>query len=338
MARNRGFAVEIEAAGVPAQSVADALNAAGVATVNRQGSYGWNAAQRDMWQVTYDGSLSRMRMPFELISPVLHGAAGFATLETVANALVAVGATVGKACGLHVHVDANDLDGDALKRLAALFVRYEDEMDRLQPPSRHSNPYCGSNRRAAGGGTDEGATRRAVERIVNAPASRDGVRSVFGMQRYRKLNFEALAKHGTIEWRQAAGTLNARKIKVWVALCLGMVECARRSRGVDSKTQTSWSRLRAKVPAEMRAELDARRRELERAAVRRARAAERERVAREMRRWDGRRADALYRADYAARVNASRENRVLTPEERERVATEAGAAFDAATPRPVVAS
>ncbi|HEX4439876.1 MAG TPA: amidoligase family protein, partial [Thermoanaerobaculia bacterium] len=48
-------------------------------------------------------------------------------------------------------------------------------------------------------------------------------------ERWVALNFTARWRHGTVEFRQHSGTVNARKIVAWARFCVAMVEAARKN-------------------------------------------------------------------------------------------------------------
>ncbi len=63
-----------------------------------------------------------------------------------------------------------------------------------------------------------------------------------GYQRYRSVNLLALAKHGTIEFRQHAGTLDPDKLGAWVRFLFALCDCARFSSASET-FGTLWELL-----------------------------------------------------------------------------------------------
>jgi hypothetical protein len=94
------------------------------------------------------------------------------------------------------------------------------------PVSRraNNNTYCKSTRtlldRAGSLNGNESNTSIAVH--VDEYYDRDTGRYEGG--RYHKLNLCAYLRHGTIEFRHHAGTVNPVKIVNWIAFCLNFVE------------------------------------------------------------------------------------------------------------------
>ena len=208
----RRFGVEIEFVGVtPAVAVA-AIVAAGV--VCREESY--NHDTRPTWKVVRDGSLAvSPGMPYnacgELVSPPLSGVEGVEQVRTVLRALASCGATVNRSCGLHVHVDAGDLNPSQIGRIMRRYATFQGQIDGFMPASRRNSRWA----------------RRLDETVigtVEAYTSPSEMRRSAGyLDRYYAINAAAFARHGTVEFRQHSGSVNAGKVARWVAFCLYFV-------------------------------------------------------------------------------------------------------------------
>ena len=77
---------------------------------------------------------------YELVSPILRGAEGRGRLATTLDwinhyELV----TVDKNCGYHVHIDLAGINTEGLKRICQNWVKYEDAIDLILPPSRRGD-------------------------------------------------------------------------------------------------------------------------------------------------------------------------------------------------------
>jgi hypothetical protein len=250
----RKFGVELEIVGgayMAASRLASKLNAAGVATTVP----GYTHETMDSWKIVPDGSLAGHNA-YELVSPPMpFTAASVETLRLVCAVLNANGVTVNSSCGFHVHVDANDLSADAMKKLLATVVRFEGAINSLVPASRRRTDWAKSVARTLGGVEQALKTVKAAETVAD-------LRSALNCDRYHNLNLEATRRHGTVEFRQAAGTTDADKVVGWVAMCVGLVNRAGRLRDVESKTQFTFSRLLSRVEAPYRHLLVARRAQL----------------------------------------------------------------------------
>lgn len=232
----RRFGVEIEAYGLTMDRVTEVVASA---TARGCQVVGYGDAHRTIpaWKVTSDGSV-RGEHTFELVSPPLAGAGGLADLKAVLNAISRAGARVNRSCGLHVHHDAADLDVTHLKALATLWWRFEDVLLYFVSPSRRANSYA---RPAVdrGFGSAFGLPRTAsVADEVSAFAAKMSTRhqrkdtfaNAVQPDRYSMLNFQALARHGTVEFRAHQGTVNYAKVEAWIALTQTLVTRARHAR------------------------------------------------------------------------------------------------------------
>ncbi len=233
---SRKFGIEIEAVGVPMAEVARALNAAGIPTCVE----GYNHITKSHWKVVSDSSLSG-QYAFELVSPILQGASGLCQVETVGRVLTEIGAKVNKSCGLHVHVDARDIDTAAMKRVCKMWMKYESCFDSVMPESRRNNVFCRSTRNDF----------RSLDVAFNAiDAARDlnGLRAVMGGNRYKKLNLESLVRHGTVEFRQHSGTVDNTKMVMWIELVTAFIECAVTAKAIRANGEGKFDNLLSVTP------------------------------------------------------------------------------------------
>ncbi len=166
---------------------------------------------RTWWKVITDGSLGDYTLGAEFVSPVLRGQDGLAQVEKVCRALQALGAKVNKRCGFHVHVGARDRDVMFFRRLLVGYSVNEAVLDSMMPASRrgNANQYCKPIRADGLAGYDDRdhLLRRQSDRFV-------------------KLNVASYYRHGTVEFRQHAGTVEADKATYWVKFCLRFVALA----------------------------------------------------------------------------------------------------------------
>lgn len=194
---SRSFGIELEIAGITTEHALAALRAIGIAVQHE----GYNHTTRAHWKLVSDASV---RGGFEVVSPVLHGEEGITEAMAVAEALSDAGASVNRTCGFHVHFDASDLSVDDVKTILRRYADHESEIDAIMPPSRRgaTNYYC----------------RTLVHLPFNRIMQADSISSMAAIMgsRYYKVNLEAFLRHGTIEFRQHSGTVNATKIANWV--------------------------------------------------------------------------------------------------------------------------
>lgn len=203
---SRKFGVELEMNGISREKAVRVLSAIGL---NIQ-SEGYNHIRRDYWKIVNDASV---RNGFEVVSPVLDGEAGLEQLRAVVTALKDAGGTVDRSCGFHVHFDAADLSLEHLRAIVTRYAAHEAKIDAFMPPSRrgNANNYC----RGLGALVGSPAFRRAANlgQLVEAQPGR-----------YFKVNLQSHRVHGTVEFRQHSGTLDAPKAVNWVRFLAAFVE------------------------------------------------------------------------------------------------------------------
>lgn len=179
------------------------------------------------WRVVRDGSLSSAPgyVAMEVVSPVLQGPDGLLTLKQVMDKIREAGCKVNASCGMHVHVGVRGMAPVRVRKIAMAFLNAEQHFDAIVPPSRRDNRYCGSNaaRVTSYRSNDLAAatTIRGIADVMNGGNSHEH----YNHFRYFKLNFQSFVHHGTIEFRQHAGTVESDKACAWVRLITGF--CAR---------------------------------------------------------------------------------------------------------------
>lgn len=224
----RSFGCEIELTGLNITQAAAALRAAGITTWDAvTNSMGPNTDEihfsdddpsedeiRAAWRVVDDGSVSR---GCEVVSPILSGNSGLDALRRVVRVLKAAGASVNNSCGFHVHVDARDLEGIEIVNAVSRYARHESVIDGFMAPRRRDDRsrWCHS------------MTPVAQHLLADGAYSSAQGLQYFVSGRYFKLNVQAFVRHGTLEFRQHAGTLNINKMVNWIIFCVQFVENSR---------------------------------------------------------------------------------------------------------------
>lgn len=197
---HRKFGIELEVNKISQQKAASALRAVGLSVVTP----GYTHATSTSWKIVPDGSVPD---GFEVVSPVLEGQAGLDAACAAINALKAAGAKANRACGMHVHVDAQGLDVNDLRSIVSRYAKFEEEIDAFMPPSRRGdgNIYCHTLRNFASSNAFRTATN--VQELARAQNSR-----------YYKVNLQSLHRHGTIEFRQHNGIVDADRAINWIKM------------------------------------------------------------------------------------------------------------------------
>lgn len=197
---NRRFGIELEIADITQAKAAAALQAVGLTVVTS----GYTHQTSASWKIVPDGSV---RGGFEVVSPVLEGEAGLEAASAAINALKAAGARANVTCGFHVHFDASGLGVEDLRGIVSRYADFEGQIDAFMPQSRRGseNQYC---RSICGLTADR---RFQAARTVSELASAQG-------GRYYKVNLQSLHRHGTIEFRQHNGIVDADRALNWIKM------------------------------------------------------------------------------------------------------------------------
>ena len=175
------------------------------------------------WLVKTDGSIQPDRLNqsgFELVSPILTMATAETEIPAMLQTLRQMGATVNQSCGYHIHLGGmGRQELPLIRNLVRRFINFEDSLDLIQPLSRRgsANTYCRSNRTVAAqlsglsGYSNAVDVNEAIWAKVHNLGTREAlIRALQGDSRYVKLNLQSLPRHGTIEFRQGAGTLDTQ--------------------------------------------------------------------------------------------------------------------------------
>lgn len=158
-----------------------------------------------VWQAKHDGT---HHVSAEAVSPVLsHN--GLDDAKRATRALRIGGATVNKQCGLHVHLGADEYGTEGIARLVWNWNLAHRTIGALVAKSRLNNRFCVP---VAISELDS-----QCEHVRNGNISNIGLNG-----RYRSLNLNAYAQHGTVEFRLHHGTLNGSKVKAWAEFVSAM--------------------------------------------------------------------------------------------------------------------
>lgn len=141
-----------------------------------------------------------------------------------------VNAGVNKTCGLHIHLDMRNDDEE--KAFRNLVYSYEPLLSKLVPETRLRNTYC------------------------QPPTTADFEDAQSNDDRYMAINPCAYNTHTTLEVRLFAGSVNADKIKQYLAIVSSIAYAPALARGLSTADQwgqrlewtpnlTSWVKTRA---------------------------------------------------------------------------------------------
>ncbi|WP_276496702.1 amidoligase family protein [Pontibacter litorisediminis] len=211
----RTFGVEFEAYGIDMHRLKAELERQGIEVVIE----GYNHTTRAHWKIVTDASITG-RNGFELVSPVLTGEDGLEQVKKACKALKKCNALINKSCGMHIHFGARDFELSQWKNLYKNYINYEGLIDSFMPVSRRANNnyYCKSML------SRFRTERTAYASIDSCSSVAEIAQKMTGRNRYFKLNAESFFRHGTVEFRQHSGTIEADKVVNWITFLSNLVE------------------------------------------------------------------------------------------------------------------
>lgn len=156
------------------------------------------------------------------------------------RAMNEMGPTPSWRCGLHVHLDTSDLTTDALFNFVFLYMVYESALYNYLGEDRAQSPFCVP----LASYTDSSERLVQMLQYLKSTYSEDEKRlrlykAFESWNKYNGMNLAPLVRFGTIEFRQAPSTYNARKIKEWLNLLLSLKSAAQ---SIDAKFTTEFHR------------------------------------------------------------------------------------------------
>ena len=233
MNEERTYGVEIEINGtrqldVNLNAIARALTRSGVSAVaDRYNSP--DQPERGNWKVLPDSSCGP-----EIVSPPLRGKGGLKEISHVCRVLQGIGAEVSSTCGLHVHHDAAGLTAQHMVAISALYAAHQQAINSILPASRRDNHFCS--------GLSPHHVDRRWQRGITASPDRDSVAQAMQTSRYSAVNWYALVRHGTVEFRQHNGTVESLEIRCWILLTQCLIEAALTRRSPVNKVRQPTGR------------------------------------------------------------------------------------------------
>lgn len=191
----------------------------------------------DRWIQAYDCSCG-----WEMKSQPLTDTA---EVQLVMAAIRQAGGTVNRTCGLHVHVDVTHLSFEQRKRLTKIYLRNEEAMEMLLPPSRRGRQagYAMANRMSLRG--------EIADWFANIDLASDEceLRSAVNPNgKYSKLNLIPFGSKGTYEFRGHQGTLNFKKIDAWASVIAAMLNMALSNEAIETGFNTFEQMMDELIP------------------------------------------------------------------------------------------
>lgn len=205
MPTHLSYGVEAEFLGIRRSVAVTALNDNGVPAQDD----GYHHDRRSYWRVTEDGSVNGEGN--ELVSPVLGRTTTNHTsqLKAATKALREAGAVVDVSCGLHVHHSLSRKDVEDVAQACGYYTVLQPIIDTILPGSRKGRSATSYAQPMGSFGSWERWLARVRE--VRRVTSED----FYNFGRYHSVNLNSAPTHGTLEFRQHSGTLNATKVLNW---------------------------------------------------------------------------------------------------------------------------
>lgn len=189
---------------------------------------GYTHRRTNHWKLVTDSTVTG---GYELVSPPL-AYGDWEAIRAAERALNAVGAKVSRKCGLHVHHEAAGLSPRAIANVVGVYGLHQSGFDAMLPASRRNSPYA------------KGLAHKAEQMLNGSFNSINEVRSAMDGDRYQAINVESLLRHGTLEFRQHSGTIEANKIINWVQITRAVIERAAVDRKVAFKSNSASRTIR----------------------------------------------------------------------------------------------
>ena len=225
---NRYIAAEIEVAGV-IEDISSSLDT----LINNWGG-----------SIVYDGSLPKNG--FEINTSPARGDLFVKQINEISGLLEKGRAKINDKCGLHVHVDARDLNFYDMRRLINTYAAIEKGLFAMVPPDRYKSHFCipcGDrylSRITQGRMPYKDVKKNVIQAVYNSASTQDMRNDKYNPARYYAMNMHSLFYRGTIECRLFNGTIEADKIIRWGILWAMIIDYVQQAD--DEKIAAEMSR------------------------------------------------------------------------------------------------
>lgn len=197
------------------------------------------------WKIVTDASVSG---GYELVSPILFGEEGLATVKKVLNCLNqskrnADMDMINYSCGLHVHIEAKDLSSHDIHQIVTRYKDNENVIDSWMPPSRRGNGRWAQSIQSSWSSRYLDAVQNLQETYTNVGNALRNCQAT----RYSKINFtRAYRNYKTIEFRHHSGTTDYNKISNWIEFLQNFIEQSTKCKESSSRKISSNYKPRKK--------------------------------------------------------------------------------------------
>lgn len=225
----RRFGIEVEFVGNVSELIEE-IRLAGLSTRTSRHSYMGHSDTE--WIVKLDGSVSGGG---ELVSPPLDfdDPAQREQVTTALQAMQRAGCKPDHSAGLHVHVEATDLDARKVAAVGRSFIKHEDAIYRVassgwrtirRAAQTYAKPIANDQKRPLSRVKTSGDLRK----VWYGTAQEGYHTSSHGhASRYCGLNIHSWFLRGTVEFRVFNSTVNPSRAQFYIAMSVAMVQAAR---------------------------------------------------------------------------------------------------------------
>lgn len=163
------------------------------------------------WSVKEDHSLRNNGLELVFKAP-FRGTDVISAVDEAYTALITKKMQVSPRTGIHVHVDARDLNIKSLKKFCLLYALTEEPLFKWVGEHRDSNSFCLPWYEADGD----------IENICKMLAKEKANLTIEArrLHRYSACNLNAIYKFGSVEFRHLQTTLDPARLVTWINLLL----------------------------------------------------------------------------------------------------------------------
>lgn len=172
------------------------------------------------WRATTDGSLRGHAIEYVSNGPINPDRID-QHLDTLQNILKENKIKIANSfrAGVHVHINVREMTLDEIANYALLYYIFEEPLVRYCGPNREGNLFCLRLQDA----------ETPIEFLFQALRQKNFRLLDTDLIRYSSLNFAAIARHGSLEFRALETTSDFSKISLWAKILFNMREFAKKN-------------------------------------------------------------------------------------------------------------
>lgn len=202
-----------------------------VAKIRGHGRPIYNKVKEWGGAIVYDGTLPENG--FEINTAPASGDVFVNQINDICKELKNQNAGINESCGLHIHIDARDLNYYDIRRLVRVYAAIENILFGMVPSDRHKSKYCQPCGERYLSAIEEGRLPydKVKTDVIKSIYANDG--STKGMKHkkrqaahYYALNLHSWFHRGTIECRMFNGTIDPVIINNWAIMWARIVDYA----------------------------------------------------------------------------------------------------------------